>query len=108
MEIIRSWLISPANRPDFLKKFPAIGADCSVMDLEDGTPEQHKPATREGLAASVAQMRSWGLRQGLYVRVNHPRSAHYRADLEAAGAAQVDGVGIPKLGSVAELRTAGA
>ena len=36
MEIIRSWLIAPANRPDFVGKFPGIGADCSVLDLEDG------------------------------------------------------------------------
>ena len=106
MEIIRSWLIAPANRPEFLRKFATLGADCSVMDLEDGTPEQHKRATREGLAASVAQLRSLGLRQGLYVRVNHPRSEHFRADLEAAAIAEVDGVSIPKLGSVAELRAA--
>ncbi len=106
MDIIRSWLIAPANRPDFLKKFPTIGADCSVMDLEDGTPELHKAATRAAIGDSVAQLRGLGLDRGLYVRVNHPRSPHYLADLEAAGASQADGVVIPKLGTVAELRTA--
>ena len=106
MEIIRSWLIAPANRPDYLRKFATLGADCSVMDLEDGTPEQHKQAARDGLAAMVAELRGQGLTQGLYVRVNHPRSEHYRNDLAAAAGAAVDGVCIPKLGSVAELRTA--
>lgn len=106
MEIIRSWLIAPANRPDFLRKFPLLGADCSVIDLEDGTPEQHKLAARRGLADAVRQLRSLGLRSGLYIRVNHPRSEHYRVDLEAAAESGADGVVIPKLGSVTELRAA--
>ena len=106
MEIIRSWLIAPANRPDFVGKFPGIGADCSVLDLEDGTPEQDKQAARANLPALVRQLRAAGLARGVYVRTNHPRSAHYGDDLLAAAAAAADGVCIPKLGSVAELRTA--
>ena len=106
MEIIRSWLIAPANRPDYTAKFATLGADCSVIDLEDGTPEPFKQSARDGLAAIVAGLRDKGLKQGLYVRVNHPRSEHYAKDLKAAAAAAADGVCIPKLGSVAELRTA--
>lgn len=106
MEIIRSWLIAPANRPDYLNKFATLGADCSVMDLEDGTPEQYKQAARDSLPAVVAQLREQGLTKGLYVRVNHPRSEHFRNDLAAAAGAAVDGVCIPKLGSVEELRAA--
>ena len=106
MDIIRSWLIAPANRQIYLDKFPTLGADCSVIDLEDGTPDQHKEEARAGLTASVARLRGLGLMQGLHLRVNHPRSEHYRVDLAAAGAAGVDGVSIPKLGSVAELRAA--
>jgi len=106
MEIIRSWLIAPANRPDFVGKFPGIGADCSVLDLEDGTPEQDKAAARANLPALVRRLRAAGLTRGVHVRTNHPRSVHYRDDLLAAAAAAADGVSIPKLGSVAELRTA--
>lgn len=106
MDIIRSWLIAPANRPEYINKFATLGADVSTMDLEDGTPEQHKQAARDGLAGMVAGLRKAGLSKGLYVRVNHPRSEHYRNDLAAAAGAAVDGVAIPKLGSVAELRAA--
>jgi citrate lyase subunit beta/citryl-CoA lyase len=106
MEIIRSWLIAPANRPDYTAKFATLGADCSVIDLEDGTPEPHKQAARDGLAAMVAGLREKGLKQGLYVRVNHPRSEHFASDMAAAAGAAVDGVCIPKLGSAAELRKA--
>lgn len=106
MEIIRSWLIAPANRPNYINKFASLGADCSVIDLEDGTPEQHKQAARDNLAATVTQLRGQGMTQGLYVRVNHPRSEHFHKDLSTAGASGVDGICIPKLGSVSELRAA--
>lgn len=106
MEVIRSWLIAPANRPDFVAKFPRLGADCSVLDLEDGTPEQDKASARANLPAVIARLRAAGMARGVYVRTNHPRSPHYRDDLAAAAAAGADGVSIPKLGSVAELRAA--
>ena len=106
MEIIRSWLIAPANRPEYLNKFATLGADCSVIDLEDGTPEQHKQTARDNLISVVQKLRGQGLTKGLFVRVNKPHSEHYRDDLAAAAAAGVDGVCIPKLGSVAELHLA--
>jgi len=106
MEIIRSWLIAPANRPEYLNKFATLGADCSVIDLEDGTPEPHKQSARDNLVSMVQKLRGQGLTKGLFVRVNHPRSEHYRKDLAAAAAAAVDGVCIPKLGCVAELHLA--
>jgi citrate lyase subunit beta/citryl-CoA lyase len=106
MEIIRSWLIAPANRPEYLEKFPRLGADCSVMDLEDGTPEQDKESARRDLGAMVARLRGKGMARGVYVRVNHPRSPHFEADLKAVAASAADGVCIPKLGTVAELRAA--
>lgn len=106
MNIIRSWLIAPANRPNYLAKFPSLGADCSVMDLEDGTPEPHKESTRAQLTRIAADLWAQGMHGALHVRVNHPRSAHFRHDLEAAGQAGVDGVSIPKLASVEELKAA--
>jgi len=106
MKIIRSWLIAPANRPTYLAKFPSLGADCSVMDLEDGTPEPLKAGTRAQLPQIVEQLRAQGMRKDLHLRVNHPRSTHYALDIQAAGLAGVDGIAIPKLGSVAELKAA--
>ena len=106
MEIIRSWLIAPANRSEYIDKFPGLGADCSVMDLEDGTPDQHKEAARRNLAAMVVHLRGKGMTEGVYVRVNHPRSSHFEADLKAVAASGADGVCVPKLGAVAELRAA--
>ncbi len=95
--MIRSLFFAPANRPDLVVKFPRFGADCCVIDLEDGTPPGEKVRAREMLASTVAQVRTAGLKSLLMVRVNVPDSVHYLADLEAAFMADVDGVVIPKL-----------
>lgn len=95
--MIRSLFFAPANRPDLIVKFPRFGADCCVIDLEDGTPPGEKIRAREMLASTVAQVRTAGLKSLLMVRVNVPDSVHYLADLEAAFMADVDGVVIPKL-----------
>jgi citrate lyase subunit beta/citryl-CoA lyase len=95
--MIRSLFFAPANRPDLVVKFPRFGADCCVIDLEDGTPPGDKQRAREMLRDTVAQVRAAGLRGMLTVRVNVPASEHYLADLEAAFACDVDGIVIPKL-----------
>lgn len=98
--MIRSLFFAPGNRPDLVVKFPRFGADCCVIDLEDGTPPGEKARAREMLRDTVAQVRAAGLRGMLTVRVNVPASPHYLADLEAAFACDVDGVVIPKLEDV--------
>lgn len=97
--MIRSLFFAPANRQDLVLKFPRFGADCCVIDLEDGTPPGEKERARGMLADTVAQVRAAGLAGMLTVRVNVPASPHYLADLEAAFLADVDGVVIPKLES---------
>jgi citrate lyase subunit beta/citryl-CoA lyase len=98
--MIRSLFFAPANRPDLVAKFPRFGADCCVIDLEDGTPPGEKQRAREMLRETVAQVRAAGLAGMLTVRVNVPASPHYLADLEAAFTSDVDGVVIPKLEDV--------
>src|SRR5512133_3886848 len=101
--MIRSLFFAPGNRPDLVLKFPRFGADCCVIDLEDGTPAGEKVRAREMLRDTVAQVRSAGLRGMLTVRVNVPTSEHYLADLEAAFACDVEGIVIPKLEDVEQV-----
>ena len=95
--MIRSLFFAPANRPELVLKFPRFGADCCVIDLEDGTPPGEKRRAREMLHDTVTQVRAAGLTGMLAVRANVPDSEHYLADLEVAFTADVDGVVIPKL-----------
>ena len=99
LRMIRSLFFAPGNRPDLVLKFPRFGADCCVIDLEDGTPPGEKQRARAMLRDTVAQVRAAGLKGMLTVRVNVPASPHYLADLEAAFTSDVDGVVIPKLES---------
>ena len=100
--MIRSLFFAPANRPDLVVKFPRFGADCCVIDLEDGTPPDEKVRARELLVDTVGQVRTSGLKGMLVVRVNIPSSPHYLADIEAAFASDIDGIVIPKLENPAE------
>lgn len=100
--MIRSLFFAPANRSDLLAKFPRFGADCCVIDLEDGTPPEEKQRAREALRENVSRVRAAGMQSMLTVRVNIPASTHYLADLEAALACDVDGVVIPKLEEAAQ------
>ncbi|MEQ9811830.1 MAG: CoA ester lyase [Azospirillaceae bacterium] len=104
MDVIRSWLIAPANKREMVSRFPERAADCVVIDLEDGTPDAEKEAARAALEAQVAELRSHGLRASLYVRVNAPASPHHSLDVEAACNTAIDGIVIPKLSRCEELR----
>ena len=99
---IRSLFFAPGNRPDLVAKFPRFGADCCVIDLEDGTPPDEKTKARDMLPQTVAGVRAAGLKSLLFVRVNVPDSPHYLADIAAAFSCDVDGIVIPKLESPAQ------
>src|SRR5512133_804678 len=101
--MIRSLFFAPANRPDLVLKFPRFGADCCVIDLEDGTPPDDKARARATLRDTVSQVRAAGLAGMLTVRVNLPASEHYLADLEAAFACDVDGRVMPQLEDVEQV-----
>jgi citrate lyase subunit beta/citryl-CoA lyase len=101
--MIRSFLLAPGNRPDLVVKFPRFGADCCVIDLEDGTPQAAKASARALLPDTVAKVRAAGYGGLLTVRVNVPASEHYLADLEVAFACDIDGVVVPKLEHAGQL-----
>ncbi|MEI7954394.1 MAG: CoA ester lyase [Verrucomicrobiota bacterium] len=101
--VVRSLLFAPANRRDLILKFPRIGADCSVIDLEDGTPLASKEAAREGLAELVREVRRTGWAGTLAVRVNTSGSEQFSADIVAAVRSGVDAIVVPKLERASDL-----
>jgi citrate lyase subunit beta/citryl-CoA lyase len=89
-----------------LAKAATLQADEVVVDLEDGVAVEEKEAARTNLAAAQAL-------GTLAVRINALATIWWRDDLEAALAAQVDVIVVPKVESaavvagVAELLPAG-
>jgi len=104
MRPIRSLLFAPANRPELVGKFPRYPADAFAIDLEDAVPEAEKEDARRALPAIVASLREQKLNAQLFIRTNASRSRHAEADLAAALEMSVDGVMVPKLESVSELK----
>jgi len=101
--LIRTFLLAPANRLDLLVKFPRFKADCSVIDLEDGTPAADKVCARASLNHAVGAVRDGGYQGILAVRVNEPLSPLFLDDLHAAFEAGADAVVIPKVEDAAQL-----
>ena len=87
----RSFLYTPADRPDRLQGAGRTGADAVIADLEDGVA----PSAKEGARVNVA---AWleGEHPGpaRYVRVN--AGPLLDADISALGDAMPDGIVLPK------------
>ncbi|MDP3139534.1 MAG: CoA ester lyase [Burkholderiaceae bacterium] len=100
----RSLVFAPANRHELLAKFSRFAADNYVIDLEDGTPLDHKQSARDRLPQAVDAARAQGLRGRLLVRINAWDGPFGRDDLARALACPIDGIVLPKLESAAQLR----
>jgi citrate lyase beta subunit len=99
MQIGPVWLFAPANAARKAQGALASAADVVVLDLEDAVPPAEKPAARAALAALAATPH----RGGLFVRVNATGTSWCLRDIEAAVAADVDGVMLPKTETQADV-----
>lgn len=97
----RSLLYVPANRDRFVRSAAKSTADV-ILDLEDAVPADHKAEARAALSDAVATLRTGTA--SVMVRVNRPWTLMIR-DLEAAVAAGVDAVVVPKSDDPAVIRT---
>src|SRR5580692_9567797 len=78
---IRSWLFTPATRPDRFEKAAASGADVSIIDLEDSVAPSDKAEARRTALAHLAQPAPSSCRRAL--RIN---SLDTRAGVSDLGA----------------------
>lgn len=100
MTVLRSLLFAPGNHPRRVEKALSLAADAVILDLEDACPIAEKVATRAVAVAALA-----GLRRGLgYVRVNATTTEWGYGDLVAVVKPGVDGIVLPKVETVDELK----
>ncbi|NOR62321.1 MAG: CoA ester lyase [Rhodobacteraceae bacterium] len=97
----RSVLYLPGSRERVLEKAKGLAADALIFDLEDAVAPEDKLGAR-GLVCEMVQ-RGYGARKRL-IRVNGLDSPWGEADLNAAIAAEPDGILIPKVNNAAELQ----
>jgi citrate lyase subunit beta / citryl-CoA lyase len=96
----RSFLFAPGNHPRRVEKALTLDADAAILDLEDACPIAEKVATRAMVVAACQRPRT-GL---AYVRVNATTTEFGYADLVAVVQKGVDGIILPKLEAVDEIR----
>lgn len=100
MQLMRSWLFVPGNRPRMIQKAPSLGADVIVYDLEDALPSAEKETGYRLVAEALEAPPGRSLR---YVRVQaalEPGLEDARAVLRPG----LDGLVLPKVSGVAHLQ----
>jgi len=95
-------LFVPGNRPAWMEKAVGYGADCLILDLEDSVPDQEKAAARPLVKAGIKALKAKG--QAVNIRVNGFSTGLTLDDLEAVLCPELDGVSLPKVETVADMK----
>jgi (S)-citramalyl-CoA lyase len=101
---VRSWLFTPATRPDRFDKAAALGADVSIIDLEDSVAPADKDKAQRTALAHLAQPAAGSC--GRALRMNGLETRFGLADLQALldSGASPDYLVLPKTESAAHLQ----
>ena len=101
MEANRTYLFCPGNHPRKLEKVFEAGGDAVILDLEDAVAVAEKPATRAAVVEALKRPR----RCRGYVRVNAYDTEFCYGDLCEIIGPWLDGIVLPKLESVEDIRS---
>jgi (S)-citramalyl-CoA lyase len=101
---VRSWLFTPASRPDRFDKAAASQADVSIIDLEDSVAPADKAEARRTALAHLAQRAAGSC--GRALRMNGLETRFGLADLHdlLESSARPDYLVLPKTESAAHLQ----
>ncbi len=98
----RSLLFMPGSNARALEKGRNLPADGLILDLEDSVAPEAKALARDQIAQAIATG-GFGRREML-IRTNALDTPWFADDVAMAGKAKPDGILVPKVSSVAELR----
>jgi citrate lyase subunit beta/citryl-CoA lyase len=101
-QLFRSLIFVPGNNSRFLEKAKKLEADIVCFDLEDSVPDKEKIQARK-LIKTAFKSRSEYL-SSIFVRTNSPLSGKIPDDLKEIVQKGIDGIVIPKINNVTELK----
>src|SRR5579864_2651731 len=100
--LLRSLIFVPGNNSRFLEKAKTLSADIVCFDLEDSVPKEEKESARNLIKESLSKRSEY--KAEVYVRTNSPASGIIPQDLSKIVQKGIDGIVIPKVNNVAELK----
>jgi citrate lyase subunit beta / citryl-CoA lyase len=101
----RSLLFMPGSNARALEKARNLHADVLILDLEDSVAPDAKGLARDQIAAAIAA-KGFGKRE-IWVRTNSTDTPWFADDVAMAGKAKPDGILVPKVSTVEDLKTIG-
>ena len=101
MELLRSLIFVPGNRPDMLEKAREFDADVIVADLEDSVPESEKERARDLVADAAPTLSGRG--QKVVVRLNSLDTGLTSGELRAVIWPHLYGISVGKVESAWEI-----
>lgn len=100
--LFRSLIFVPGNNPRFLEKAKKLQADIVCFDLEDSVPNEEKKNARKLIQTALKSRSSYD--SSIFVRTNSPKSGKIPEDLKEVIQKGIDGIVIPKVNNVNELK----
>ena len=101
-QLFRSLIFVPGNNPRFLEKAKKIQADIVCFDLEDSVPNDEKTSARKLIKNALKSRSEYS--SSIFVRTNSPLSGKISSDLKEIVQKGIDGIVIPKVNNVTELK----
>jgi citrate lyase subunit beta/citryl-CoA lyase len=101
----RSPLFMPGSNARALEKARNLPADVIILDLEDSVAPEAKGLARDQIAQAIAA-KGFGKRE-VWVRTNSLDTPWWADDSAMAGNARPDGILVPKVSSVEDLKAIG-
>ena len=100
--LLRSLIFVPGNNSRFLEKAKALSADIVCFDLEDSVINEEKEPARNLIKEALSKRSEY--KAEVYVRTNSPASGFISQDLAKIIQKGIDGIVIPKVNNVSELK----
>ena len=101
-QLFRSLIFVPGNNPRFLEKAKKIQADIVCFDLEDSVPDNEKTSARKLIKNALKSRSEYS--SSIFVRTNSPLSGKIPSDLKEIVQKGIDGIVIPKVNNMSELK----
>ena len=101
-QLFRSLIFVPGNNPRFLEKAKKLQADVVCFDLEDSVPDNEKISARKLIKNALKSRSEYS--SSIFVRTNSPLSGKIPSDLKEIVQKGIDGIVIPKVNNVSELK----